>query len=256
MRFKIVLVNVALTSVLGLPAHAQGPAPAPAAPLPPPTRTVRPVTNFVPVTDQIIQAPKPENWLIYRGNYQGWGYSALDRINKGNVRNLQLVWSRAIEPGTNQATPLLYNGVMYLGIPGDVIQAIDAATGDLMWEYRHRLPEPGAMNPLGQRKRAIALYDDNVYTVTQDNFVLALNARTGEKAWQTDRGGDGCQQLGGRLSPTVVVAGSTCQYAGQGCYVTGHDARTGGELWRNTMIPAPASRATRRGPDRRSRAAG
>ena len=241
MRFKSVLVNVALMSVLGLPAHAQGPTPAPAAPLPPPTKTLRPVTNFVPVTDQIIQAPKPENWLIYRGNYQGWGYSALDRINKGNVRNLQLVWSRAIEPGTNQATPLVYNGVMYLGNPGDVIQAIDAVTGDLMWEYRHKLPEPSAMNPLGQRKRAIALYGDNVYTVTQDNFVLALNARTGERVWQTDRGGDGfvSNSSGPIVANGVVVAGSTCQYAGQGCYVTGHDARTGRELWRNTMIPRP-----------------
>ena len=241
MRFKSVFVNVALMSVLGLPAHAQGPTPAPAAPLPPPTKTLRPVTNFVPVTDQIIQAPKPENWLIYRGNYQGWGYSALDRINKGNVRNLQLVWSRAIEPGTNQATPLVYNGVMYLGNPGDVIQAIDAVTGDLMWEYRHKLPEPSAMNPLGQRKRAIALYGDNVYTVTQDNFVLALNARTGEKVWQTDRGGDGfvSNSSGPIVANGVVVAGSTCQYAGQGCYVTGHDARTGRELWRNTMIPRP-----------------
>ena len=241
MRFKSVLVNVALMSVLGLPAHAQGPTPAPAAPLPPPTKTLRPVTKFVPVTDQIIQAPKPENWLIYRGNYQGWGYSALDRINKGNVRNLQLGWSRAIEPGTNQATPLVYNGVMYLGNPGDVIQAIDAVTGDLMWEYRHKLPEPGAMNPLGQRKRAIALYGDNVYTVTQDNFVLALNARTGEKVWQTDRGGDGfvSNSSGPIVANGVVVAGSTCQYAGQGCYVTGHDARTGRELWRNTMIPRP-----------------
>jgi alcohol dehydrogenase (cytochrome c) len=241
MRFKSVLVNIALVSVLGLSAHAQGPAPAPAAPPPPPTKTVRPVTNFVPVTDQIIQAPKAENWLIYRGNYQGWGYSALDRINKGNVRNLQLVWSRVIEPGTNQATPLVYNGVMYLGNPGDVIQAIDAVTGDLMWEYRHKLPEPGAMNPLGQRKRAIALYGDNVYTVTQDNFVLALNARTGEKVWQTDRGGDGfvSNSSGPIVANGVVVAGSTCQYAGQGCYVTGHDARTGRELWRNTMIPRP-----------------
>jgi alcohol dehydrogenase (cytochrome c) len=77
--------------------------------------------------------------------------------------------------------------------------------------------------------------------VTQDNFVLALNARTGEKVWQTDRGGDGfvSNSSGPIVANGVVVAGSTCQYAGQGCYVTGHDARTGRELWRNTMIPRP-----------------
>ena len=110
--------------------HAQQAGPAP----PPPLRTLRPVTNFVTVTDQIIRAPKADDWVFYRGNYQAWGWSALDQINTRNVRSLQLVWSRAMEPGVNQATPLVYSGVMYLGNPGDVIQAIDAATGDLMWD--------------------------------------------------------------------------------------------------------------------------
>ena len=55
--------------------------------------------NFVPVTDAIMRAPKPEDWLMYRGNYAGWAYSQLDQINKGNVKNLQLVWSRAMAPG-------------------------------------------------------------------------------------------------------------------------------------------------------------
>ncbi|OFW01697.1 MAG: ATP-binding protein [Acidobacteria bacterium RIFCSPLOWO2_02_FULL_68_18] len=207
-----------------------------------PLRTLRPVKSFVTVTDQTIRAPKAEDWVFYRGNYQAWGWSALDEINRRNVRSLQLVWSRAMEPGVNQATPLVYNGVMYLGNPGDVIQAIDAATGDLMWEYRHPLPDTAGMrNQLGQRKRAVALYGDNVYTVTWDNHVLALDARTGAKVWETDRGGDlyVSNSSGPVVANGVVVAGSTCQYAGFGCYVTGHDARTGRELWRNTMIPRP-----------------
>ena len=99
------------------------------APTPPtqPTKTLKAVSNFVTVTDATMRAPKPEDWLIHRGNYQAWGYSPLEQINKTNVKTLQLVWSRAMEPGINQATPLVYNGVMYLGNPGDVIQAIDAA---------------------------------------------------------------------------------------------------------------------------------
>ena len=123
-------------SVMG---HAQAQTPAPP---PSPTKTLRAVSNFVPATDQTMKAPRPEDWLIHRGNYQAWGYSPLDKINKANVRTLQLVWSRAMEPGINQTSPLVYNGVMYLGNPGDVIQAIDAATGELMWEYRHPLPPP------------------------------------------------------------------------------------------------------------------
>jgi alcohol dehydrogenase (cytochrome c) len=200
------------------------------------------VSNFVTVTDQIIRSPKPEDWMIYRGNYEAWGYSRLDRINKANVKNLQLVWSRAMEPGINQATPLVYNGVMFLGNPGDVIQAIDAATGDLLWEYRHPLPPASEIPAVhGQRKRSIALYGDNVYTVTWDNIVLALDARTGERVWQTDRGGDlyVSNSTGPIVANGVVVAGSTCQRAGFPCYVTGHDAITGRELWRNQMVPRP-----------------
>jgi len=120
---KEFLQITALLCAITATAHAQGGA----------TTTVRVVPNFLTVTDQMIRTPKPENWLIHRGNYQAWGYSPLDQINKTNVKNLQLVWSRAMEAGANEATPLVYNGVMYLGNPGDVIQAIDAATGDLMW---------------------------------------------------------------------------------------------------------------------------
>src|SRR5919108_2003797 len=190
MRLRGLLV-VAAASAFVISVSAQAPAPTAAGQAPSPVRTLRPVRNFVPVTDQTIRSPKPDDWVFYRGNYQAWGWSALEQINKRNVRNLQLVWSRAMEPGVNQATPLVYGGVMYLGNPGDVIQAIDAATGDLMWEYRHQLPPADAFpSTIGQRKRALALYGDRVYTVTWDNRVLALDARTGVKAWETNRGGD------------------------------------------------------------------
>jgi alcohol dehydrogenase (cytochrome c) len=213
--------------------HAQAPTPTP------PRRTV---SNFVTVTDQTMRAPKPEDWLMHRGNYQAWGYSSLDQINKTNVRDLQLVWSRAMEPGINQATPLVHNGVMYLGHPGDVIQAIDAATGDLIWGYKHSLPPAASFrNNLGQRKRSIALFGDHVYTVTWDNVVVALEARSGNVAWQIDRGGDFyvSNSTGPIVANGVVVAGSTCQVAPHGCYVTGHDVKTGKELWRHQMIPRP-----------------
>jgi alcohol dehydrogenase (cytochrome c) len=212
------------------------------APTPSPTKTLRPVPNFVTVTDQMLQAPRPENWLIHRGNYQAWGYSPLDQITKVNVKTLQLVWARAMEPGTNEATPLVYNGVMYIGNPGDVIQAIDASTGDLMWEYRHPLPPATSLrNGLGQRKRSIALYGDQIYFVTWDNVVVSLGARSGEVVWQTNRGGelDVSNSSGPIVANGVVVAGSTCQYSAHACYVTGHDAKTGRELWRNEMIPHP-----------------
>src|SRR5262245_24086685 len=150
-------LSAALISALAAAAGAQAPAPTPAQKQA--TKTLRAVPNFVPVTDAMMQAPRPENWQMHRGNYAAWGYSPLDEINKTNVKSLQLVWSRAMEPGVNQATPLVYNGVMYLGNPNDVIQAIDASTGDLLWEYRHPLPPADSFpNALGACKRSIALY--------------------------------------------------------------------------------------------------
>ena len=93
----------------------------------------------------------------------------------------------------------------------------------------------------GQRKRSISLYGDYVIFATWDNFVVALDARTGRRVWQSNRGGDLYVQnsSGPIVANGMVVAGSTCQVAGHGCYVTGHDVRNGEELWRNEMIPRP-----------------
>src|SRR6266849_2798965 len=167
------LLSVALLCALVSTGYAQAPAP---------TITSRTVSNFVTVTDQMMRAPKPEDWMMHRGNYQAWGYSPLEQINKTNVKGLQLAWARAMEPGINEMTPLVYNGVMYLGNPGDVIQAIDAANGDLFWEYRHPLPAREQFPAVhGQRKRSISLYGDKVIFATWNNFIVGLDARTGRR---------------------------------------------------------------------------
>ena len=163
------LLTTAIACALGATVYAQTP----------PAKTV---PNWRPVTDAEMRAPKPEDWLMYRGNYAGWGYSALEQINKTNVKNLQLVWSRVMEPGLNEITPIVRDGIMYLGNPGDVIQAIDATNGDLIWEYRHPLP-PKEQFPAthGQRKRSISLYGNFVIFATWNNYIVGLDARTGQR---------------------------------------------------------------------------
>ena len=96
---------------------------------------------FVPVTDAMLQDPAPADWLMWRRTLNSWGYSPLDQIDRENVGELRMVWSRALRPGLQQGTPLVYNGVMYMPNPRDVIQAIDAVTGDLIWEYRRDRPD-------------------------------------------------------------------------------------------------------------------
>src|SRR5579872_4278147 len=124
-----------------------------------------PLTSYQPVSDSVLRHPDPSDWIMMRGNYQGWGFSTLNQINKTNVKGLQLIWARTMESGINEATPIVHNGVMFLGNPNDVIQAIDAASGDLLWEYRRNLPSLAAFhnNAWGQRKRSVFLYDDKIY---------------------------------------------------------------------------------------------
>ena len=96
---------------------------------------------FVPVTDQMLQNPDPADWLLWRRTLNGWGYSPLDQINRSNVGRLKMVWSRGMGPGIQEATPLVYRGVMYLPHPSDFIEAMNAATGEPLWEYKRVWPE-------------------------------------------------------------------------------------------------------------------
>ena len=89
----------------------------------------------------MLQDPAPGDWLMWRRTLDSWGYSPLDQVNRENVGELRMVWTRDLAARTGEITPLAYGGVLYVPQAEDVIQAIDAATGDLKWEYRRDLPE-------------------------------------------------------------------------------------------------------------------
>ena len=93
-----------------------------------------------------------------------------------------------------------------------MIQAIDAASGEMLWQYRRRLPSLEEMhnNNWGQRKRSIFLYNDKIYTTTRDNFLVALDAKTGKELWQVNRGGDyyATNTTGPIVVNGVVLAGA------------------------------------------------
>ena len=79
--------------------------------------------EIAPVTDAMLQDPAPEDWLMWRRTLDGWGYSPLDHIDRDNVGQLRMVWSRGLGPGLQQGTPLVHDGVMYMPNPRDIIQA-------------------------------------------------------------------------------------------------------------------------------------
>ncbi len=203
--------------------------------------------GFVPVTDAMLQDPDPADWPMWRRTLDGWGYSPLDQIDRGNVGALRLAWSRALMPGTQEVTPLAYDGVLYMPNGSDVIQAIDAATGDLLWEYRRDLPEDVYEYVGGNARsmRNIAIYDRFIINVSDDDYAYALDAMTGEIAWET-RIFDYREIPAGHSSGPIiadgrVISGRSCRPRGgpESCVVVAHDALTGAELWRRRTVPAP-----------------
>ena len=138
-----------------------------------------PADDFVPVTDAMLQDPAPEDWPMWRRTLDGWGYSPLDQIDRGNVGDLRMVWSRGLAPGSNQGTPLVYRGVMYMPNPGDVIQALDAVTGDLRWEHRRDLPDDVSdhVSGLSRTNRNVAIHDRFIIDTSVDDYVFAPRCR-------------------------------------------------------------------------------
>jgi len=203
--------------------------------------------TFVPITDAMLQAPAPEDWLMWRRTLDGWGYSPLDQIDRSNVDDLRMVWTRALNSGNQQGTPLAYQGVLYMPNPNDVIQALDAATGDLLWEHRRNLPNDlnAHMGGLVSTKRAIAIHGRYILDTTGDDYLMALDAVTGEMAWETQildyTVNPALQTSGPIVANGKVISGRSCRGTAtpDACVITAHDAVTGEELWRRRTVPGP-----------------
>jgi alcohol dehydrogenase (cytochrome c) len=145
----------------------------------------QPADTFVPVTDAMLQEPDPADWLMWRRTLDSWGHSPLTSIDRGNVAELKMVWTRALGPGIQEGTPLVYDGIMYFPNPSDLVQALDAATGDVKWEYRRSLPSDLAEYfPVPSINRNLAIYGDTLIDTSADDYLYALDARTGALRWE------------------------------------------------------------------------
>ena len=195
-----------------------------------------------PVTDAMLDDPPAADWLHWRQSPEGWGYSPLDQITRENVSELRLSWSWAMEPGSQETTPLVHDGVMFLANPGNIIHALDAATGDLIWEYRRQFAE--GVRGRGWTLRNLSIYGDKLFVNTADAHLVALDVRTGEVAWETavaDQQKGFTYRSGALVARGRVISGmSGCtRYYEDGCFITAHDAETGRELWRTSTIARP-----------------
>jgi alcohol dehydrogenase (cytochrome c) len=203
------------------------------------------IENYAPVTDAMLRDPPAGDWLMFRRNYQGWSYSPLAQINTSNVGHLQLKWMWSMpENGTMEDTPLVHDGIMFMWGVGNVVQALDARSGELLWENRlGPLPKSAGPGPSSEETRAMGLYGSNLYVNTPQGMVYAIDARTGEEVWKThitdNKPGIGYSTGGLIIIKGKVIVGMTnCGRKGtpDHCYISAYDAATGKRDWKFTTV--------------------
>jgi len=217
--------------------RGQGGGLAPGAALPPYPMASNPLVGLRPVTDAMLERPSSDDWLLWRRTYDAYGFSPLDQITRSNVDDLRVAWSWSLPPGPNESTPIVHDGVLFIHGYGDEVQALDGATGDLLWHYSRRLPRGTAPSV----KRGMSLYGERLYVPTSDAHIVALEARTGRVVWDkpaADRE-DGYRMTGGTLVARGKVIVGTTGRVGGGNYIVALDAETGDVAWRFATIAQP-----------------
>ena len=193
------------------------------------------VRNYKPVTQEMLLDPSPNDWLMYSRTYDAQRFSPLTQINVQNVAQLRLAWELGMGPGETETIPLVHDGVMYVVAPGAIVQALNATSGDLLWEYKRKVPSNIASVA---RTKNLAIYQDLILYTAPDSYVVGLDARTGEQRWQTKT-----DERGHTSGPIVingkVISGGACAGKRENCYIAAHDAIGGQELWRFYTTPGP-----------------
>ena len=193
--------------------------------------------EFRSVTDAMLKKPDNADWLMLNRTYDEQRFSPLNQINTKNVKQMQLAFVRGLPAGTNESTPIVHDGAMYVIAPGASIQAIDATNGDLIWEYFRDYPKEMAEfigAPAFSRSKSLAIYQDMVYFTAPDGFVVAIDAKTGKLRWETKVQDykDKTQHTGGLIvADGKVISNRSCE-ARVGCFISALDAATGKEAWK------------------------
>ena len=203
------------------------------------TETLRVAEWLTPVSEAELVSPPDGDWLHWRRTPDSQGYSPLSQINTQNVQRLQLAWVWGLPDGSRYRTaPLERDGVLFLTAAGDRVQALDAAEGTLLWEYRRKQATGD------ERVQSLAIWEDQLLASTSDAAMVALEARTGRVRWETQIADPELGFLntsGPIIADGRVINGinGCARFVEESCFITAHDVRTGEELWRTYTIARP-----------------
>ena len=201
--------------------------------------------RYEPVTDARLNAAATDDgWLMYRRDYTSSGFAPFDTINVSNISGLKQVWDYKTGFDQGHESPAIVNGdTLFITTPKDELIAFQASTGKQLWKYQHDLAQVGLKTICCDVvNRGVALYGDNVYMATLDNYVVALDARSGKVVWKEQlKAPDVGYAM--TLAPLIVkgkviVGVSGGEYGARG-FIAALNATTGKEVWKRYTIPAP-----------------
>lgn len=196
---------------------------------------------------QLRDSSDGDDWPGFGRSYGEQHFSPLTQIDDSNVGKLGLAWSMDLEPGNSVTGPIEVAGVLYFARFYSVVNAVDAATGKLLWTYDPKAPQvSGVRLRQGWGSRGIAWWNGKVYTATQDGRLIALDAKTGKPVWtvQTLAKGDprfisGAPRV---FDGKIIIGNGGADEAAIRGYATAYDAETGKRLWRFWTVPGDPKR--------------
>lgn len=198
--------------------------------------------SFAQTADELLN-PAPEDWPTYGRNLEMWRYSPLDQINKDTVDNLRMSWSRSLGFAIDaQFSPTVYNGVMYIN-GADRVVALDAASGDLVWEHIYELHENTNFLTYGRARGSVVVFEGKVFHALGDGRVVALDALTGDEVWNSQVGiidlGEGFSSGPIFAAGKIILGPSGGDAGGVPGRILAMDTESGEILWTFNTVPKP-----------------
>lgn len=184
------------------------------------------------------------NWLAYGRTHNERRFSPLKDINEKNIANLKVDWFIDLPKDHGLvSTPLVIDGVLYFCGTMNIVRAVDATSGKLIWEYD---PEV-AKHIAGKRQvgwvhnRGISFYKGKIYAATWDGRLIAIDAKTGKEIWSAVTF-DPQKPLYITGAPKafkgkVLIGNGGTENGPSRGYVTAYDAETGKQAWRFYIVP-------------------
>jgi quinohemoprotein ethanol dehydrogenase len=207
-----------------------------------------PVKAADPEVDRLLQSPVGKDWVTNGGNLTNQRYSTLKQIDTTNVKQLKGAWMTRLKGSglggkySFEATPLVKDGIMYISTGNDDVFALNAKTGQILWEHWSQIGQTISTICCGWLNRGLAMGEGMLFIAQLDANMVALDIKTGKEVWRTPVE-DWHNGYGMTAAPLyfdgIVYTGITGGEFGIRGRLTALDAKTGKILWRAYTLPAP-----------------